>query len=160
MRLPTPEQLAATFIQTLRAHLGAERFAEVCRRNAAEPDPRVCHSHDFCDANIVMAEALDALAPNTNTDDDAAVALWNDAWSRAFKVMQRLYASAPAVVICLRCPLCGFTLTPLADLTPWSHADDLFCGSVICASCDQAFAVEHDAVRAAQHALLVALREA
>jgi hypothetical protein len=28
------------------------------RRNLAQPDPHICHTHDFCDTNIAMRAAF------------------------------------------------------------------------------------------------------
>ncbi len=34
-------------------------MAEINDRNAAEEDANICHSHDFCDANEYMNEAME-----------------------------------------------------------------------------------------------------
>ena len=54
---PAVRALARAFARELTAMLGAGTIAEVARRNRAETDPGVCHSHDFCDANEAMLEA-------------------------------------------------------------------------------------------------------
>lgn len=55
-RLETPdmEPLARVFADALRKEIGLDNLREVARRNADEVDGSVCHSHDFCDANMVM----------------------------------------------------------------------------------------------------------
>jgi hypothetical protein len=81
-RIPEPFVLAAAFSRRLREEIPAN-IDEVIPRNRAEADPNVCHSHDFCDANIVMHDACmalgyDALHPAAENDT-----LWNDAWDIA-----------------------------------------------------------------------------
>lgn len=51
---PTADTLALEFSQDLHASLGPEQMREVVERNRAETAPGVCHSHDFCDANMVI----------------------------------------------------------------------------------------------------------
>jgi hypothetical protein len=62
---------------------GAE-FEEMRLRNRRN-DPQVCASHDFCDANVVMAAAFAEVTgeePDTvNCEGD--LNLWNDAWGIA-----------------------------------------------------------------------------
>jgi hypothetical protein len=57
----TAEQLATEFVDELRDQLTPAEFAEVRKRNAAETNPLICHSHDFCDANMVMLDAIERL---------------------------------------------------------------------------------------------------
>ncbi|MFZ3482200.1 hypothetical protein [Sphingomonas sp. 3-13AW] len=69
--------------------LGEEKLAEIRRRNATPPYAAACASHDFVDANILMAEAFQDVLhrpflPEDNTEppqDD--IALWNLAWEIA-----------------------------------------------------------------------------
>ena len=79
--------VAHVFAVELRRAIGADAFAEVCRRNAAQPDGRVCHSHDFCDANMVMDEALRSIGIEADVGDVADLALWNAAWDHAKRRM-------------------------------------------------------------------------
>lgn len=91
----TPDQIIARvgqrFSEMLREAIGPEQFAEVQRRNAAEPRATVCHSHDFCDANEVMAAAMREVVGTAPYDDaDASdeqtqglVDIWNAAWTVA-----------------------------------------------------------------------------
>lgn len=51
---PTAEALALEFSQGLHSYLTEEQLAEVVRLNLAETSPGICHSHDFCDANMVL----------------------------------------------------------------------------------------------------------
>lgn len=76
------KQLAKAFSATLHEWLGAETMAEVVRLNAAEPDSRICHSHDFCDANQAM---LDAMGEDVVFDagNQPLLDLINSAWELA-----------------------------------------------------------------------------
>ncbi len=82
--------LAREFSRCLRATLDAQEMKEVLDRNAAQDNPGVCHSHDFCDANMVMQTAAKNLgyAENFDTADtedqiDDCCSLWNAAWNEA-----------------------------------------------------------------------------
>ncbi len=52
------QKLATEFCRTLRHWLTPEELAEAVRLNAAETDPGICHTHDFCDANQAMLDAF------------------------------------------------------------------------------------------------------
>jgi hypothetical protein len=54
-------ELAQAFSRELRAELTADEIAQVIALNATETSPDVCHSHDFCDANMTMLRALGGL---------------------------------------------------------------------------------------------------
>lgn len=81
--------LSFEFAHLLEQHLGPIKFIEVLELNIADRDHRVCHSHDFCDANEVMDEAflnvLGARASDTSIEEgcmnDEDLNLWNDAWA-------------------------------------------------------------------------------
>lgn len=78
-------ELAAVFAAALAEALSAEDWQEMRRRNATADYPAaVCASHDFCDANDVMAEAFKRVtghSPRPWSDDDSA--LWSRAWLAA-----------------------------------------------------------------------------
>ena len=85
---PAPRDLAAAFSRTIREWLNARQLAAVRARNLRERDARVCHSHDFCDANMAMLAACESLGfdfmATVETDrEKAAHALWNEAWGIA-----------------------------------------------------------------------------
>lgn len=101
-QLPSPEQLARTFSAHLLAAVGPADLAEAARRNATETDPGTCHSHDFCDANVMMAAAFQELTGVDPGDTNPALdgrhmpgmadevgALWTAAWTLA--KTQRFY---------------------------------------------------------------------
>lgn len=83
---PSAQQLADRFAVVLRSWLTAEEWAKVRVRNASETDPHVCHSHDFCDANMAMDEAWGSfMNAHIDADDEAQAKLWSDAWDIAKK---------------------------------------------------------------------------
>lgn len=77
---------AFAFVRALR-DLGASTLPDIVARNACEDIAEVCHSHDFCDANVVMAKACgqDETAPVT--DDEVADMM--AAWSAAAPMLGR-----------------------------------------------------------------------
>lgn len=82
---------AKAFCKLLREELSAEQMKEVIQRNLDESSDAICHSHDFCDANVVMADACEALGieilfPADEPAEDLLQTqcnLWNEAWSLA-----------------------------------------------------------------------------
>lgn len=90
---PTPEAapvLARAFAEVLREDLSEDEIAEVVRRNAANANPDVCATHDFTDANEVMAEAWirtfgeeSAVVSPEDPRQDSHIALWVRAWDIA-----------------------------------------------------------------------------
>lgn len=59
--LPSPERVAAEFVSVLRSWLSKHEWQEMVRLNAASESSGICHSHDYCDANQAMLEALERL---------------------------------------------------------------------------------------------------
>jgi hypothetical protein len=83
--------IAEAFAEVLRQWLTREELETVRSRNACQSDPHVCHSHDFCDANMAMAPAFEQIVgrePDVASMADAA--LWSEAWDLA----KRLYLTA------------------------------------------------------------------
>lgn len=79
-----PANVAREFCRVLYRWIGAEKVAEAAQRNAAEKLAGVCHTHDFCDANMAMAEAFKRVAGHEcvpDSQDDAD--LWNASWNMA-----------------------------------------------------------------------------
>lgn len=65
--------IAVMFANKLREQLGHEKFEEMRAKNAVNGEPNTCHSHDYCDANMVMADAIaevDKLMPTDAEPDD------------------------------------------------------------------------------------------
>ena len=68
-------QVAHEFARRLCDVLTVEQMLEVIDRNKAEPNQSVCHSHDFCDANVLMENAIHAVAPDLENKNQ----IWNAA---------------------------------------------------------------------------------
>lgn len=82
------QMIATAFTKGLRKYLTAQQFKEMQRRNAAEMETNCCHSHDFCDANVLMAEAVKKVTGRDIStakwlNDDGMLALWGAAWDCA-----------------------------------------------------------------------------
>lgn len=94
-QLPTVDALAVAFCDALFGTLTSDQMRQVVERNQAETNPGVCHSHDFCDANIVMHEVFMARGLDLSAEDCPPewVDLWNRAWdlakARGFRMFKR-----------------------------------------------------------------------
>lgn len=81
------DKLAREFCKVLREWLTPEEMLEVAERNRVEDRPGVCHSHDFCDANMAMLEAAKNLGyvidDEDISDETFSDGLWNEAWDKA-----------------------------------------------------------------------------
>lgn len=86
--------LAGAFVDVLWEQLSDDELQQVKERNKEEAfeagyrskteQRSVCHSHDFCDANMAMDEAFRRCfgrEPDLEGNDDTA--LWNAAWEIA-----------------------------------------------------------------------------
>lgn len=83
-RLINIERIARAFSESLRRELGGITMATINAMNAAEPNDQTCASHDFCDANMNMAEGfLAVMGREIDIQNDEQVGLWNDAWDLA-----------------------------------------------------------------------------
>lgn len=81
------DELAASFVALLKRELTPEEMREVATRNRAYGGD-VCASHDFVDANVVMAQAFKETTGNdVNLESQSDLKLWSDAWSAAKKMM-------------------------------------------------------------------------
>lgn len=90
--LPTTTEVAQAFLRQLRESLGEQNFAEVCRQQTESPVAGVCYSHDYCDANTVMGEALSSLGviafpEGEDGMPDWIIELWNASWDKAQALM-------------------------------------------------------------------------
>lgn len=84
--------LSCEFSAVLREWLSERELTLIRARNASDQRRDVCHSHDFCDANMAMEEAFHRLGYSTPFDlapDEesplhrAAMRRWNAAWEMA-----------------------------------------------------------------------------
>jgi hypothetical protein len=81
-------ELAKAFSEELRRVLTADEMGEVNRLNAEEANSGVCHSHDFCDANQVMLDAMGDEFENTDEQNALISQAWNIAKAAEFDVDQ------------------------------------------------------------------------
>jgi predicted metalloendopeptidase len=82
---------SALFIRNVAEYLNnPEKLAEIDKLNSEESNPDVCHSHDFCDANVFMLAAVNATLglPDDEYDSDNQEQndLFNAAWSEAKRI--------------------------------------------------------------------------
>lgn len=78
------ETLARAFSEVLSEWLTPEQRAQVVERNKAQSNPSICHSHDFCDANMAMDQAWkQTQGREVDMQSDEDLALWDAAWEIA-----------------------------------------------------------------------------
>jgi hypothetical protein len=78
-------RLAREFGTMIQEAFTRQQFNIMLDRNKAEPaESGVCHTHDFCDANMYMHEAFEkTFGREPDTNDDSDLESWNDAWAIA-----------------------------------------------------------------------------
>ena len=81
-------ELALKFVTLLRRELTAEQWDEMRAKNGTGEYTLACASHDYLDANMVMAAAFKEVhdrevAFSDEPDADADVDAWNAAWTLA-----------------------------------------------------------------------------
>lgn len=76
-------EVGKRFAKIVRRDLG-ENLAEIVRRNFTDEYDSCCATHDFCDANELMAEAFKGvMGRDAEADSDPDSFIWNLAWSEA-----------------------------------------------------------------------------
>lgn len=76
--------IAETFARRLGDILTANEWAEMRRVNVDHESDGVCASHDYCDANMPMADAFEeVIGREPEPADEADAALWSRAWDIA-----------------------------------------------------------------------------
>ena len=74
--------IADYFEQLIREELSESEYADAVALNRDETDPAICHTHDFCDANLVMSEAFTkATGREVDLQSAADCTLWASAWT-------------------------------------------------------------------------------
>lgn len=78
-----PDAVAAKFDATLREWLSDGDYAEMLRLNRTSEYRESCASHNYCDANMAMADALASFGIDADRigTDGAVDALWSAAWN-------------------------------------------------------------------------------
>lgn len=80
------QRIATAFTRILNRWLKPGQMRLVRSRNRREKNPGICHTHDFYDTNMAMAEAFTKVMhrkPRPQSKADAAL------WSRAWRTAQR-----------------------------------------------------------------------
>jgi hypothetical protein len=95
LRAQIVPRLALEFSRALVVEIGVVHVRLARMRNRIETSTGVCHTHDFCDANMAMAVAFERFGLKTFVDyehaDDGSLSveeieatdLWNAAWDYA-----------------------------------------------------------------------------
>lgn len=78
----SPTLLAREFCRQMVSGLSMAQMSKVRLLNALENDKGICHSHDFCDANQVMLDAMEVFGLDFDTEE-STVELINQAWDMA-----------------------------------------------------------------------------
>lgn len=77
-------RLAGEFSRRLLITMRETNLGLVRLRNSRQKNPSICHTHDFCDANVVMAEAFQAVTGREfDIENHEDSALWHEAWDEA-----------------------------------------------------------------------------
>ncbi len=81
----TTEKMAEAFRRGIRGALTSSELRLVDGMNEGTDD-RTCATHNFCDANVYMAEAFEAtVGREPDTSEQGDVAMWNSAWDMALR---------------------------------------------------------------------------
>ena len=78
-------KLAKDFATLLSDELSSESLAKVIALNAAETNAEICHSHDYCDPNQVMLDAMALQNVELDTQSEEQRVQMNLAWDIAKK---------------------------------------------------------------------------
>jgi hypothetical protein len=77
------KKLAEKFAEMLKQELGRD-FRKMQKQNASRhQDPKVCASHNWCDANMTMYAAFQEVTGRDTCHSDEDLELWNKAWDYA-----------------------------------------------------------------------------
>jgi hypothetical protein len=83
------QRLARAFTEQVKEYFGdgfvADGLDSIILRNRTEPNPSICHTHDFCDANMLMSNAWEECFPHEAfcLQNTFHTELWSAAWQQA-----------------------------------------------------------------------------
>jgi hypothetical protein len=133
-------KLAGEFTRILKSWAKPGEWETMVKDNAAEKDDGICHSHDFCDANMAMAEAFQKVhGRECVANDDGDIAKMTEAWDLAKSMWQDItardseYATAQAAISILKgCGIdAGWELQPgYIDVRLPRGGHSLACGTL------------------------------
>ncbi len=75
--------LAFQFSKELFDYIGIDNMVEMNRKNTAEVGDLICHSHDYCDANQAMLDAMEKLNIEYDPNSKYQTDMLNDVWQIA-----------------------------------------------------------------------------
>ena len=81
---PTPESLAREFSDALKGLLLPEEIREIVERNREETNSRICHTHDFCDANVVLFDVF--MKHGMDIADEGGRDRWGKLWDESWQM--------------------------------------------------------------------------
>lgn len=85
-------RIAKHFSELLQSEIGIKGIEEASRLNKAELMPGACHSHDFCDSNVLMNQAFIEVTgrqPETAQDFTLWLVAWDIAIAKSFNFVVR-----------------------------------------------------------------------
>lgn len=78
--------VADRFLAMVRDELGQFICYMIDERNAQDPDDPWCASHDYCDTNVVMCNAVEAfLGSEFDFKNTCHETIWSEAWTTAIE---------------------------------------------------------------------------
>jgi hypothetical protein len=80
----TIDSLAREFSQSLKSALSSEEMKELVQKNHAETTQGICHSHDYCDANMVLHEVF--MKHGMDIADEGGRERWGEMWDAAWSL--------------------------------------------------------------------------
>lgn len=91
-------KIAQRFNELVRHYVGEAKWRKIVTDNEPRMFSDVCATHDYCDANVFMDQAIkDVLKIRCrNINDDGFIATWSSAWSVAM-TLQQLPDNPPAM---------------------------------------------------------------
>lgn len=124
------QNLAMEFSSVLREWLSEEEMLMVLARNARENDPLICHSHDFCDANMAMDEAARNLGfkeiyDHGESEEEVvrACVFWSAAWAKAKASGFKVDKDSPKFDEIQQCVLESYEKGEFVNLEPGELSD-------------------------------------
>ena len=80
----TVQALALEFSHGLRSELSLHEMRLVIQRNRVQFSPNICHSHDFCDANMVLYAVF--LQHEMDVADEGGMDRWGELWDQVWNM--------------------------------------------------------------------------
>ena len=80
------DALAREFSKDLKSVLSSVEMKEVVQKNKAELSPGICHSHDYCDTNMVLHNVF--LKHGMDIADEGGRERWGEMWDAAWNLAQ------------------------------------------------------------------------